>query len=414
MDKTITRFFAEIGMPLYNGRWSWGAENDHVIVLRVWEDEYNFQVRQVAVMDQKTLMASASAGLDERIQHLKAIWRGGVAAYAVIATAVDPAADDRSIKSYRDALFVIDSLTVDGEGTFHAHVSKVVEPSDFHIHVVDHRTAAGDGPFSIDAQLESGLSSATVREKLPHMREWLIGVARTRSPVKYAEMMRRFDLWYGTLFTSLKLLGQACVQAHEPVITALVVDKDTGRCSKGFKEVFGIVDDEAERERCYAYWTPAHQERLPAAPDDASSVAAEVVIDDDGHGLEERVARFMNVEIRREQPAFRRVVFKAYSGRCAISGCDIPEALEAAHLHGRDWREGHNQATDGILLRRDLHTLYDRGLLDLSNEIARFSPRVAHHYARLEGAHIASRAPAYPFPLQTDLNQPNKFLEAKG
>ncbi|WP_164853366.1 HNH endonuclease signature motif containing protein [Paraburkholderia kirstenboschensis] len=62
-------------------------------------------------------------------------------------------------------------------------------------------------------------------------------------------------------------------------------------------------------------------------------------------------------------------------GQCAISGCDIPEALEAAHLRGRKWREGHNAAEDGILLRRDLHMLYDRELLDFGEGVALFSDR---------------------------------------
>lgn len=106
---------------------------------------------------------------------------------------------------------------------------------------------------------------------------------------------------------------------------------------------------------------------------------------------EERIARYMEVQIRQEQAAFRRAVFAAYDGRCAVSGCDIPEALEAAHLRGRNWRAGQNEATDGILLRRDLHTLYDRGLLELSDGITRFSARVIHHYAHLEGVPVVVR-----------------------
>ena len=392
MGKSINRFFEDIGMRLYNGRWSWGAKKDHVVVLRTWADECNFRERRVAVLHQSTLMESASAGLDERVQHIKAIWKGGVAAYTVMATAVDPSAAARSIKSYRDALFAIDSLEVDDEGTFYARYSRVLEPRDFGDDAANHRTARCDGPFPIDEQLESGLSSATVREKLPHMREWLIGVARGRTPVKYAEMMHRFDLWYGTLFTSLKQLGQTCVAAGEPVITALVVDKDTGRCSKGFKEVFGIADDEAERERCYAYWALVQPEAVLALQQDEASQTGTLVADEgDVREHEERVARFMSVEIRQQQPAFRRAVFAAFGGRCAISGCDVPEALEAAHLRERDWREGHNQATDGILLRRDLHTLYDRGLLEIEDGIARFSPHVVHHYAYLDGLEIAIR-----------------------
>ncbi|KVF63194.1 hypothetical protein WJ15_14780 [Burkholderia cepacia] len=333
--------------------------------------------------------------MDERVQQLKAIWQGGIAAYTVIAEAVAPTPGERTIKSYRDALFPIDGLQIDEDGTFFARYSRVLTPAEFAIDTETHRTVAGEGPFPIDAQMESGLSSSTVREKLPLMREWLIGVARSRAPVQYAELMRRFDLWYGTLFTSLKLLGQACVAAGEPVITALVVDKETGRCSKGFKEVFGIEDDEAERMRCYAYWA-AQDVYAAASGSDAASdggLNSPPTTDEDTvRAYEESVARFMSVEIRPQQSAFRRAVFSAHGGRCAVSGCDVPEALEAAHLHGRDWREGHNQASDGILLRRDLHGLYDRELLDLSNGVARFDARVLHHYEHLEGLKISVRS----------------------
>ena len=43
-------------------------------------------------------------------------------------------------------------------------------------------------------------------------------------------------------------------------------------------------------------------------------------------------------------------------------------ALEAAHRRGRRWREGHNRAADGWLLRRDVHTLYDKGLINISDD----------------------------------------------
>lgn len=56
-------------------------------------------------------------------------------------------------------------------------------------------------------------------------------------------------------------------------------------------------------------------------------------------------------------------MFCAYDGQCPLTGCLVPEAVEAAHLHGRDWRKGHNEARDGILLRRDVHALYDANLI---------------------------------------------------
>lgn len=78
-----------------------------------------------------------------------------------------------------------------------------------------------------------------------------------------------------------------------------------------------------------------------------------------------------------------------------MSGCAVPEALEAAHLIGRDWRQGHNSATDGILLRRDLHNLYDRGLLVVNDEgQVKLSGKVMAYYGEFNGAVVtlSSRA----------------------
>lgn len=392
MDKSISRFFSDLGVPLHNDRWSWGAERGNIIVLRTWADQYDSKARRVAVLQIQTLVESVSAGLDERVRQLKKIWQGGIAAYTIVATAVDPDVKQRSIVSYRDDLFPIQSIEVDDDGTLIAQcASKWVSARDFPTHALSHLTAAGDGAFPIEQSLETGLSSSNTHAKLPYIRKWLIDVARRRSTAKYAELMNGYDLWYGTLFTALKLLGEECVAAGEPVITSVVVQKDTGRCSAGFRKVFGIENDAAERERCYAYWSGVELASVPGSKQENVAAADAEITDPEPEqqtGLDDRVARFMTVEVRQQQPAFRKAVFEAYDGRWAVSGCDVPEALEAAHLAGRNWREGHNEATDGILLRRDLHTLYDRGLLNFDDGIARFSTRVLHHYASFEGASV--------------------------
>ncbi|MGJ7507574.1 HNH endonuclease [Variovorax sp. GT1P44] len=84
--------------------------------------------------------------------------------------------------------------------------------------------------------------------------------------------------------------------------------------------------------------------------------------------LSEMADRFALVQVRTEQADFRRAVFLAYGGRCAVTGCAVPEVLEAAHLHGSKWRAGMNTANDGVLLRRDIHALYDCGLVSFSSE----------------------------------------------
>lgn len=65
---------------------------------------------------------------------------------------------------------------------------------------------------------------------------------------------------------------------------------------------------------------------------------------------------------RQGQGSFRRKLLKAYSGQCAITGCNIEALLEAAHIVpylGADT----NVVNNGLLLRADIHTLFDLGLL---------------------------------------------------
>ena len=68
-------------------------------------------------------------------------------------------------------------------------------------------------------------------------------------------------------------------------------------------------------------------------------------------------------KIRSRQQQFRVAVLARSNNTCALSGCNVPEALEAAHLPGKSWESGHNLAEDGIALRADLHRLLDAGLM---------------------------------------------------
>lgn len=93
---------------------------------------------------------------------------------------------------------------------------------------------------------------------------------------------------------------------------------------------------------------------------------------------------------RQGQAAFRQQLLQAYEGRCCITGCEVPEVLEAAHImpyRGPDT----NHPCNGFLLRADLHTLFDIGLLmiDTTTMTARISRRLAGtEYAELAGQPI--------------------------
>lgn len=86
---------------------------------------------------------------------------------------------------------------------------------------------------------------------------------------------------------------------------------------------------------------------------------------DDIEDARERVAR--TIAQRRGQQAFRGALLTAYGGRCAISGCAVVDVLEAAHIV--PYRgAATNVVSNGILLRADLHTLFDCGLIAIDPE----------------------------------------------
>jgi putative restriction endonuclease len=74
----------------------------------------------------------------------------------------------------------------------------------------------------------------------------------------------------------------------------------------------------------------------------------------------EKVLR--EIKARRGQRKFRDALIDAYDGRCAITGCDVLDVLEAAHITPY-LGPATNHVTNGLLLRADLHTLFDMGLI---------------------------------------------------
>ena len=65
---------------------------------------------------------------------------------------------------------------------------------------------------------------------------------------------------------------------------------------------------------------------------------------------------------RPEQAAFRRALLKAYKGRCAVTGCDVKQTLTAAHIVPHRGEQT-DVAENGLLLRADIHLLFDAKLL---------------------------------------------------
>jgi putative restriction endonuclease len=71
--------------------------------------------------------------------------------------------------------------------------------------------------------------------------------------------------------------------------------------------------------------------------------------------------------IRQGQAKFRLDLLDAYGTRCAATEYDVSEGLEAAHI--RPYRGTHtNETRNGILLRADIHSLFDYGIIGVDPE----------------------------------------------
>jgi hypothetical protein len=93
---------------------------------------------------------------------------------------------------------------------------------------------------------------------------------------------------------------------------------------------------------------------------------------------------------RQGQGRFRAELLDAYGGKCAITGFEVTATLEAAHIVPYRGKET-NIAQNGLLLRADIHTLFDLGLLSINEKTMTviISPVLyKSSYAALQGAFI--------------------------
>ncbi|MDG4828137.1 HNH endonuclease [Solwaraspora sp. WMMD1047] len=110
------------------------------------------------------------------------------------------------------------------------------------------------------------------------------------------------------------------------------------------------------------------------------------------------------------QGSFQVAVIEAYQRRCAVTGSRLLPTLQAAHIRSLN-KGGEHRIDNGILLRADVHILFDRGYLAISpKKRLMVSTRLREEFGNgtyfytMEGKSIA-------LP-ERQVDQPsNKFLE---
>jgi predicted restriction endonuclease len=164
--------------------------------------------------------------------------------------------------------------------------------------------------------------------------------------------------------------------------------KDTARAGAGRKAAATKGAAELGRAALMAVWTRRNGKddalnpysrqnyRPPVAtlPSDAT-----VPSPDPAEEADARRRMMRDIVAREGQGAFRGSLLVVYESVCAVTGCSEPQALEAAHI-APYLGEQTNVVNNGLLLRADIHTLFDKGLLtfdaDASPPIILVAPSV--------------------------------------
>jgi hypothetical protein len=106
-------------------------------------------------------------------------------------------------------------------------------------------------------------------------------------------------------------------------------------------------------------------------------------------GVDRREVVNRQIRSRRGQSQFREALRKRFGDRCAVTGSSIVALLEAAHISPHRGELDNNLA-NGLLLRADVHTLFDLYLLAIHPQSLRIElhPSIECEYGELAGKPI--------------------------
>lgn len=109
-----------------------------------------------------------------------------------------------------------------------------------------------------------------------------------------------------------------------------------------------------------------------------------------GDVLDEREHRNLGILLRRGRKMFRDELIRRYGARCMISGCTTMALIEAAYIQPESAPK-FNNPTNGLLLRSDLHTLFDLNLIGIDPArlvVAVHPDLLDSEYKSLDGASL--------------------------
>ncbi|XGV98793.1 MAG: HNH endonuclease [Leptolyngbya sp. BL-A-14] len=152
------------------------------------------------------------------------------------------------------------------------------------------------------------------------------------SALNYYQQALDIDPEYAKALNKLKICQSIIDRAKPPA--PIITPPPSPPLTLAFKDELDGIRDELDQQE-------------PPISSDASEARKRILVS---------IAR------RQGQTKFRQVLLNAYDYKCAITGFNAEEALEAAHIIPYV-ETANNDPGNGLLLRADLHTLFDLNLL---------------------------------------------------
>jgi putative restriction endonuclease len=110
------------------------------------------------------------------------------------------------------------------------------------------------------------------------------------------------------------------------------------------------------------------------------------------------------------QQSFKALVLAAYERRCAITGAKVRPVLQAAHIRPVT-QGGDHRLDNGLLLRADVHIMFDRGYLGVDSQYRLMvSPKLREEFGNGEQFYAKART-EIAVPAQRNERPSREFLE---
>lgn len=197
------------------------------------------------------------------------------------------------------------------------------------------------------------------------------------------------------------VLGSETVEQYLEKVGGVIVEPPTYQERMGAEREFKYMRDNRR-------WVEVLQ--IPSAVENES--ASSGFQPDPEKDARQRVVK--SVIQRQGQPRFRKELLHIYGSCCAITGCSVAPILEAAHITPY-LGSCTNAMSNGILLRADIHSLWDLGLIAVHPEARTIcvSATVTEHdpmYGSLHGTRVREPIMTSARPSEDSLNSHWRFF----